>query len=67
LSDKYTSKLAAKRWRIYINEQEDKKSMSNKSQNVIIIITVWILKLITCILEKILYKKERIVEKIPVE
>ena len=67
MSDKYTSKLAAKRWRIYINEQEDKKSMSNKSQNVIIIITVWILKLITCILEKILYKKERIVEKIPVE
>jgi len=47
--------------------KEDKKSMSNKSQNVIIIITVWILKLITCILEKILYKKERIVEKIPVE
>ena len=67
MSDKYTSKLAAKRWRIYINEQEDKKSMSNKSQNVIIIVTVWILKLITCILEKILYKKERIVEKIPVE
>jgi hypothetical protein len=34
-------------------KQEDKKSWSNKSQNVIIIVTVWILKLITCIVEKI--------------
>jgi hypothetical protein len=34
-------------------KQEDKKSWSNKSQNVIIILTVWILKSITCIVEKI--------------
>jgi len=36
-----------------IYKLEDKKSWSNKSQNVIIIVTVWILKLITCIVEKI--------------
>jgi hypothetical protein len=68
LSDKFAPKLAVKRWQRYLKSEEGERGRrySNKNQSLIAVI-LWLLKLITTILEKIGIKNKRIVEKISVE
>jgi hypothetical protein len=72
LSDKFAPKLAVKRWQAYLKEEEKerkrRRSYSNKNQKHIIAAAIlWLLELITNILEKIHIKTKRIVEKVAVE
>lgn len=60
----YASKLAAKRWQIYLREQNEKRRYSSKNRNIITAI-VWLIILVSLILEKVhiknkLKKKETI-------
>jgi hypothetical protein len=65
-TDFYASKLAARRWQIYQKEQNEKRRYWYKDQNIIAAI-VWLIKLIIPMLEKVLIKKKRTMEKILVE
>jgi len=63
----YASKLAAKRWQVYLREENEKRRYSCKNQNIIAAI-VWLMKLVVLILEKVHIKKKRTgKEKILVE
>jgi hypothetical protein len=72
LSDKFAPKLAAKRWQEYLKEEEKERKRrrrysNNNQKHIIAAAILWLLELITNILEKIHIKNKRIVEKIPVE
>jgi hypothetical protein len=62
----YLGSIAAKRYRLYLKEEERKKRYSEWMQNVIAAI-LWLAKLITNSLEKVKIKSERVVEKVTVE
>jgi hypothetical protein len=65
LSD-YVGTIAAKRYRLYLKEEERKRRFSEWTQNVIAAI-LWLVKLITNSLEKVNIKSKRVVEKAMVE
>lgn len=52
------SKLAAKRWQIYLREQNEKRRYSYKNRNNLTAI-VWLITLVILILEKVHLKKKR--------
>lgn len=52
------SKLAAKRWQIYLREQNEKRRYSYKNRNNLTAI-VWLITLVILILEKVHIKKKR--------
>jgi hypothetical protein len=66
--DVYAAKFTAKRYRIYLKEQESKKKrMDSQWINSIIAAILWALKLITSGLERINIKRKTIIEKVLVE
>jgi hypothetical protein len=67
--DGYTAKFTAKRYRIYLKEQQEMKNKRGDSQwiNSIIAAIFWLLKLITCGLETVNIKRKSVIEKIVVE
>jgi hypothetical protein len=52
------SRLAAKRWQIYLREQNEKRRYSYKNRNNLTAI-VWLITLVILILEKVHIKKKR--------
>jgi hypothetical protein len=65
LSD-YVGTIAAKRYRLYLKEEERKRRHSDWTQHVIAVI-LWLVKLITNSLEKVGIKSKRLIEKVTVE
>jgi hypothetical protein len=61
----YVGTIAAKRYRLYLKEEERKKRYSEWTQYVIAAI-LWLVKLITNSLEKLI-KSKRVIEKVTVE
>jgi len=62
----YVDTIAAKRYRLYLKEEEGKRRYSEWTQYVIDAI-VWLVKLITNSLERVNIKRKRVIEKITVE
>jgi hypothetical protein len=62
----YVGTIAAKRYRIYLKEEERKRRHSEWMQYVIAAI-LWLVKLITNSLEKVYIKSKRVIEKVTVE
>ena len=67
--DVYAAKFTAKRYRIYLKEEQEskKKRMDSQWINSIIAAILWALKLITSGLERINIKRKTIIEKVLVE
>ena len=65
LSD-YVGTIAAKRYRLYLKEEERKRRHSEWTRYVIAAI-LWLVKLITNNLEKFNIKSKRVTEKVTVE
>jgi hypothetical protein len=65
LSD-YVGTIAAKRYRLYLKEEERKRRHLEWTQRVIAAI-LWLVKLITNSLEKVSLKSKRVIEKVTVE
>jgi hypothetical protein len=65
LSD-YVATIAAKRYCLYLKEEERKRRYSEWTQYVIAAI-LWMVKLITNSLEKVNIKSKRVTEKVMVE
>ncbi|MDQ6864796.1 MAG: hypothetical protein M3044_13350 [Thermoproteota archaeon] len=63
---KLFDKLAAKRYRLYLKEEERKRRYSEWTQYVIAAI-LWLVKLITNSLEKVNIKSKRVIEKVTLE
>ncbi len=62
----YVGTIAAKRYRLYLKEEERKKRYSEWTQYAIAAI-LWLVKLITNSLEKVNIKSKRVIEKVTVE
>ena len=62
----YIGKIAAKRHRLYLKEEERKRRHSEWMQYVIAAL-LWLAKLITNSLEKVNIKSKRVIEKVTVE
>ena len=62
----YVATIAAKRYRLFLKEEERKSSHSGWMQYVIAAI-LWLVKSITDSLEKVNIKCKRIIEKVTVE
>jgi hypothetical protein len=62
----YVATIAAKRYRLYLKEEERKRRYSEWTQYVIAAI-LWLVKLITNSLEKVNIKSKRVIEKVTVE
>jgi hypothetical protein len=62
----YVGTIAAKRYRLYLKEEERKRRYSEWTQYVMATI-LWLVKLITNSLEKVKIKSKRVVEKVTVE
>ena len=62
----FVGTIAAERYRLYLKEEQRKRSHSEWTQYVIAAI-LWLVKLITNSLEKVKIKSKRVVEKITVE
>ena len=62
----YAETIAAKRYRNYLKEEERKRRRSEWTQHVIAAL-LWLVKLITNILEKVGIKSNRVIEKAKVE
>ncbi|MFZ0510707.1 MAG: hypothetical protein WAM14_03800 [Candidatus Nitrosopolaris sp.] len=62
----YVGTIAAKRYRLYLKEEETKRRHSDWTQYVIAAI-LWLVKLITNSLEKVSIKNKRVIEKVAVE
>ena len=62
----YVGTIAARRYRLYLKEEEMKSRHSGWMQFVIASI-LWLVKLITNSLEKVKIKSKRVVEKVTVE
>jgi hypothetical protein len=58
--------MAAKRYRLYLKEEERKRRYSEWTQYVIAAI-LWLVKLITNSLEKVNIKTKRVIEKVTLE
>jgi hypothetical protein len=58
--------IAAKRYRLYLKEEERKRRHLEWTQRVIAAI-LWLVKLITNSLEKVSLKSKRVIEKVTVE
>jgi len=65
LSD-YVGTIAAKRYRLYLKEEERKRRHSEWTRYVIAAI-LWLIKLITNSLEKLNIKSKSVIEKVTVE
>jgi septin family protein len=62
----YVATIAAKRYRLYLKEEERMRRHSKWMQYVVAAI-LWLVKLITDSLEKVNIKRKRVVEKVTVE
>ena len=62
----YLATIAAKRYRLYLKEEERKRRHSEWMQYVIAAL-LWLAKLITNSLEKVNIKSKRVIEKVTVE
>jgi len=62
----YVGTIAAKRYRLYLKEEERKKRHSEWTQYVIAAI-LWLVKLISNTLEKVKVKSKRVIEEVTVE
>ena len=62
----YVSTIAAKRYRLYLKEEERKRRYSEWKHYVIAAL-LWLVKLVTSSLEKVNIKNNRSIEKITVE
>ncbi len=62
----YVGTIAAKRYRLYLKEEERKKRHSEWTQYVIAAI-LWLVKLISNTLEKVNVKSKRVIEEVTVE
>ena len=62
----YVGTIAAKRYRLYLKEEERKKRHSEGTQYVIAAI-LWLVKLISNTLEKVNVKSKRVIEEATVE
>jgi hypothetical protein len=62
----FVGTIAAERYRLYLKEEQRKRSHSEWTQYVIAAI-LWLVKLIANSLEKVKIKSKRVVEKITVE
>ncbi|HYT02039.1 MAG TPA: hypothetical protein VEL70_03945 [Candidatus Acidoferrum sp.] len=62
----YVGTIAAKRYRLYLKEEERKKRHSEWTQYVIAAI-LWLVKLISNTLEKVNVKSKRVIEEATVE
>jgi hypothetical protein len=62
----YVGTIAARRYRLYLKEEERKSRHSGWIQYVIAAI-LWLVKLITNSLEKVKIKSKRVIEKVTVE
>jgi hypothetical protein len=62
----YVATIAARRYRLYLKEEERKSRHSSLMQYVIAAI-LWLVKLITNSLEKVNLKSKRVIEKVTVE
>ncbi|HYT42427.1 MAG TPA: hypothetical protein VEP90_08775 [Methylomirabilota bacterium] len=62
----YVGTIAAKRYRLYLKEEERKKRHSEWTQYVITAI-LWLVKLISNTLEKVNVKSKRVIEEVTVE
>ena len=62
----YVGTIAAKRYRLYLKEEERKKRHSEWTQYVIAAI-LWLIKLISNTLEKVNVKSKRVIEEVTVE
>jgi hypothetical protein len=65
LSD-HLDAIVAKRFRLYLKEEESKKRHSGWMQHIITVI-LWLVKLITNSLEKVGIKSKPVIEKVTVE
>jgi len=65
LSD-HLDAIAAKRFRLYLKEEERKKRHSDWMKHIIAVI-LWLVKLITNSLEKVGIKSKPVIEKVTVE
>ena len=59
--------IAAKRYRLYLKEEEERKKRYSQWMQYVIAAILWLVKLITNSLEKVKMKSERVVEKVTVE
>jgi hypothetical protein len=62
----YVGTIAAKRYRLYLKEEDRKRRHSEWTQHIIAAI-LWLVKLITNSLEKVNMKSKRVIEKVAVE
>ena len=62
----YVATIAAKRYGLYLKEEERNRRHSNWTQYIIAAI-LWLVKLITNSLEKFNLKSKRVIEKVTVE
>jgi septin family protein len=62
----YVGTIAAKRYHLYLKEEERKKRHSEWTQYVIAAI-LWLVKLISNTLEKVNVKSKRVIEEVTVE
>ena len=62
----YVGTIAAKRYRLYLKEEERKRRRSEWTQYVIAAI-LWLVKFITNSLEKVNIKSKRVIKKVTVE
>jgi hypothetical protein len=65
-NDEGVAKLVAKRYQLYLKEQEWEKRHSEWIRSTVAAM-LWLMKLITNTLEKGNIKKKRIIEKVPIE
>jgi uncharacterized membrane protein len=65
-NDEDVAKLVAKRYQLYLKEQEWEKRHSEWIRSIVAAM-LWLMKLITNTLEKGNIKKKRIIEKVPIE
>jgi hypothetical protein len=68
LANKYASKLATKRWRAYLKqENHNHKILEGKSKYFVVIIILSLIKFILRIVENVQTKRKYMVEKVSVE
>jgi hypothetical protein len=62
----YLGTIAARRYRLYLKEEE-RKSRHSEWMHYVIAAILWLVKLITNSLEKVNLKSKRVIEKVTVE
>jgi hypothetical protein len=64
--DEYIAQVAAKRYRRYLREEEEKERHSQWVQSIITAILI-LINLVTNILQKVNIKRKRVIEKVSIE